>query len=135
MVSQCRERTDCTVKNSGGFSSPAISGSAWRAGTATVTKDTVAPGVPTANYTDNNNTNADQVSGNAEANASITVNKTSALTASYSTAASGAGAYSVLVAAVAGKPNPPTAVTYTITATDAAGNTSGAATLNYNDTK
>ena len=29
----------------------------------------------------------------------------------------------------------PTAVTYTITATDAAGNTSGAATLNYNDTK
>jgi len=26
-------------------------------------------------------------------------------------------------------------VTYTITATDAAGNTSGAATLNYNDTK
>jgi hypothetical protein len=56
-------------------------------------------------------------------------------TATYSTSASGAGAYSVLVAAVAGKPNPPTAVTYTITATDAAGNTSGAATLNFNDTK
>src|SRR5207244_10307369 len=96
----------------------------------------VAPGVPTANYTDNNNAVADQVSGTAEANASITVTKTSpAPTATYPTTASGAGAYSVLVAAVAGKPNPPTAVTYTITATDAAGNTSGAYTLNYNDTK
>jgi hypothetical protein len=36
---------------------------------------------------------------------------------------------------VAGKPNPPTAVTYTITATDAAGNTSATTTLNVNDTK
>ena len=113
-----------------------LAGNVSTAGTASVTKDTVAPGVPTANYTDNNNANADQVSGTAEANASITVTKTAPTpTASYSTTASGAGAYSVLVAAVAGKPNPPTAVTYTITATDAAGNTSGAATLNYNDTK
>ena len=126
--------------NEGGVTISAIStdlaGNVSTAGTATVTKDTVAPGVPTANYTDNNNANADQVSGTAEANASITVTKTApAPTATYSTTASGAGAYSVLVAAVAGKPNPPTAVTYTITATDAAGNTSGAATLNYNDTK
>lgn len=113
-----------------------LAGNVSTAGTASVTKDTVAPAVPTANYTDNNNANADQVSGTAEANASITVTKTApAPTASYSTTASGAGAYSVVVAAVAGKPNPPTAVTYTITATDAAGNTSGAATLNYNDTK
>ena len=115
--------------------SPVEPGNVSTAGTATVTKDTVAPGVPTANYTDNNNANADQVSGTAEADASITVAKTTAPTSTYSTTASGAGAYSVLVAAVAGKPNPPTAVTYTITATDAAGNTSGAYTLNYNDTK
>ena len=113
-----------------------VAGNVSTAGTASVTKDTVAPAVPTANYTDNNNANADQVFGTAEANASITVTKTApAPTGSYPTTASGAGAYSVLVAAVAGKPNPPTAVTYTITATDAAGNTSGTATLNYNDTK
>jgi hypothetical protein len=113
-----------------------VAGNVSTAGTASVTKDTVAPAVPTANYTDNNNANADQVFGTAEANASITVTKTApAPTGSYPTTASAAGAYSVLVAAVAGKPNPPTAVTYTITATDAAGNTSGTATLNYNDTK
>jgi hypothetical protein len=113
-----------------------LAGNVSTAGTASVTKDTAAPAVPTANYTDNNNANADQVFGTAEANASITVTKTApAPTASYPTTASGAGAYSVLVAAVPGKPNPPTAVTYTITATDAAGNTSGAATLNYSDTK
>jgi hypothetical protein len=112
-----------------------LAGNVSTTGTATVTKDTAAPGVPTANYTDNNNANADQVSGTAEAYASITVTKTTAPTGTYPTTASGAGAYSVAVAAVAGKPNPPTAVTYTITATDAAGNTSGAYTLNVSDTK
>jgi hypothetical protein len=99
---------------------------------ATVTKDTAAPGAPSAAYTDNNNA-ADQVSGSAEANAFITVTKASGPT--YTTTADGAGAYSVLVATVNGKPNPPTAVTYTVTARDAAGNTSGATTLNYNDTR
>lgn len=117
-------------------SSTDLAGNVSTAGTATVTKDTVAPGVPTANYTDNNNANADQVFGTAEANASLTVTKTVPTpTSTYSTTASGAGAYSVLVAAIAGKPNPSTPVTYTITATDAAGNTSGAYTLNVNDTK
>ena len=92
--------------------------------TATFTKDTVAPGAPTAVYTDNNNV-ADVVSGTAQANASITVTKTApAPTAAYPTTADGAGAYTVTVAAVNGKPNPAIPVTYTITATDAAGNTS-----------
>jgi Bacterial Ig domain len=113
-----------------------LAGNVSTAGTATVTKDTVAPGAPTANYTDNNNTSADQVSGTAEANASITVTKTvPGPTTTYTTTASGAGAYSVLAAAIAGKPNPPTGVTYTITATDAAGNTSATTTLNVNDTR
>jgi hypothetical protein len=113
-----------------------LAGNVSTAGSATVTKDTVAPGAPTGNYTDNNNASADQVSGTAEANASITVTKiVPGPTTTYNTTASGAGAYNVLVAAIAGKPNPPTAVTYTITATDAAGNTSAATTLNTNDTK
>jgi Bacterial Ig domain len=104
--------------------------------TVTATKDTAAPAAPTAAYTDNNNTTADVVSGTAEANASISVTKTApAPTANYSGAANGAGAYSVNVAGTNGKPNAPIAVTYTITATDAAGNTSGATTLNFTDTK
>ena len=50
-------------------------------------------------------------------------------------AANGAGAYSVLVATTNGKPNPAIVVGYTVTATDAAGNTSSAATLSYSDTR
>jgi hypothetical protein len=40
-----------------------------------------------------------------------------------------------VVAIVNGKPNSAIAVTYTVTATDAAGNTSAATTLNFNDTR
>jgi hypothetical protein len=102
-----------------------------------VTKDTVAPGAPTANYTDNNNANADVVFGNAEANASISVTKTApAPTANYATTANGSGAYTVNVAGTPGKPNAGAiSVTYVVTATDAAGNTSGTTTLNFSDTK
>jgi hypothetical protein len=102
----------------------------------TVTKDTAAPAAPSANYTDNNNAVADVVSGSTEANASITVTKTSpAPTTVYPTTANGAGAYTVNVAGTNGKPSTPIAVTYTVVATDAAGNTSGATTLNFTDTK
>ena len=84
-------------------------------------------------YTDNNNT-ADQISGSAEAGATITATRTApAPTSSYSTTST--GSYSMLVAVTNGKPNPAIPVTYTITAHDAAGNTSGVTTLNYNDTR
>jgi hypothetical protein len=99
-----------------------------------VTKDTVAPGAPSASYTDKNNA-ADQVAGSAEANASITVTKTSPVpTASYSATAAANGSYSVLVAIVNGTPPLPIAVTYAVTATDAAGNTSAVTNLSFNDT-
>jgi hypothetical protein len=99
-----------------------------------VTKDTAAPAAPTANYTDNNNA-ADRVAGTAEANAAITVNKTSAPTAQFTTTAAAGGAYSVLVAVVNGKNNTPISVTYAVTATDAAGNTSGATTITFSDVR
>jgi large repetitive protein len=112
-----------------------LAGNVSAASSAGVTKDATAPGAPTAVYTDNNNV-ADVVTGTAEANASISVTKTAPLpTASYPTTANGAGAYSATVAAVNGKPNPAIAVTYTITATDAAGNTSSVTTLNFSDTR
>lgn len=113
-----------------------LAGNVGTTGSTGVTKDTVAPGAPTANYTDNNNATADVVFGTAEANAAISVTKTApAPNASYPTNANGAGAYTVNVAGLAGKPNQAIAATYVITATDAAGNTSSATTLNYSDTK
>ncbi|HEY8631399.1 MAG TPA: Ig-like domain-containing protein [Gaiellaceae bacterium] len=111
-----------------------LAGNVSTARIATATKDATAPGAPTAVYTDNVRS-ADQIAGSAEANASISVNKTSAPTASYATTAAGNGSYSVLVATVNGTPASPISVTYTVTATDAAGNTSAVTTLNYSDTK
>jgi hypothetical protein len=109
-------------------------GNVSTARSAVVTKDTVAPAAPSAAYTDNNNI-ADQISGSAEANTSVTATKTSpAPTASYSTTADGSGGYSLIVAATNGKPNPAIIVTYAIAATDTAGNTSAATTLTYSDT-
>jgi len=99
----------------------------------TVTKDTAAPAAPTATYTDNNNS-ADQVSGNAEANASIAITETAPGSATFSTTAAG-GAYSALVATVNGKVNAKINVTYVVTATDAAGNTSGGTTVNFADAR
>jgi Bacterial Ig domain len=112
-----------------------LAGNVGATTSVTAPKDTVAPGAPSANYTDNNNNTADVVFGTAEANASISVTKTSAPTASYSTSANGSGAYTVNVYGTSGKPNGAIPVTYTITATDAAGNTSSVTTLNYSDTK
>jgi hypothetical protein len=113
-----------------------LAGNVSIARTATVTKDTTAPAAPTAAYTDNHNTVADVVSGSAEANASVTVTKTApAPTTAYPTTADGAGAYTVAVAAEFGKVPTPINVIYTITATDAAGNTSAVTTLTYSDTK
>jgi hypothetical protein len=110
-----------------------LAGNVSTTGTATFTKDTVAPGAPTAVYTDSVNA-ADQISGSAEAGAEITATRTAPTpTSSYSTTATGAGSYSMLVAATNGKPNASIAVTYTITARDAAGNTSAVTTLNYTD--
>jgi hypothetical protein len=112
-----------------------LAGNVSAARTATVTKDTAAPAAPTAAYTDNNNV-ADIVAGTAEGNASITVTKTApAPTAGFATTADGAGSYSVVVAIVNGKPNPPISVTYTVSATDAAGNTSSVTTLVFSDTR
>jgi len=112
-----------------------LAGNVSSNGSVSAPKDTVAPGAPTASYTDNNNTTADVVFGNAEANAAITVTKTSPTpTASYPTTATAGGTYTVNVAGTNGKPATPIAVTYTVTATDAAGNSS-TTTLNYSDTK
>jgi hypothetical protein len=112
-----------------------LAGNVSASTTAGVTKDTGAPSAPSVSYTDNNNS-ADAVSGSAEANASITITKQSpAPTATYNTTANGSGAYSSAVAAVNGKNNAPISVTYSVTATDAAGNTSAATSITVSDAR
>jgi Bacterial Ig domain len=111
-----------------------LAGNVSGTSTSTAPKDTAAPGAPSAAYTDNNNA-ADQVAGSAEANTTITVTKTSAPTGTYSTTANASGAYTVSVAATNGKPNAAISVTYTVTARDAAGNTSSATTITFSDTR
>jgi hypothetical protein len=101
---------------------------------ATVTKDTAAPGAPTATYTDNNNA-ADQISGSAEANTAITITETAPAANTYTTAASAGGTYSRLVDTVNGKSSAKITVTYLVTATDAAGNVSAATTVTFADAR
>jgi large repetitive protein len=109
-------------------------GNVSAARTTSFTKDTTAPAAPTATYTDNNNA-ADVISGTAEANAAISVTQTLPTAGTYSTTASAAGAYSLPVATVNGKNIALITVTYSVKATDAAGNTSVATPLTFSDAR
>ena len=104
--------------------------------TATVTKDTVAPGAPTASYVDRIGSQTDRITGTSEASATITATRTVPSPAGpYTTTAAGGGTYTVNVAAVAGSPSSPISVTYLVTATDAAGNVGAATTVTYSVTR
>jgi large repetitive protein len=109
-------------------------GNVSAARTTSFTKDATAPGAPTATYTDNNNA-ADVISGTAEANAAISVTQTLPTAGSYSTTASVAGAYSLPVATVNGKNSALITVTYSVKATDAAGNSSAATPVTFSDAR
>jgi hypothetical protein len=102
---------------------------------ASYVKDTVAPAAPTAAYTDNSGATADKIGGTAEANASIAITETLPGAGSFSGSANGSGSYSINVAPVNGTVGHPIAVSYSVRATDVAGNTSGATAVNLNDTK
>jgi hypothetical protein len=111
-------------------------GNSSAARTATVTKDTVAPGAPTGTYTDNLNANADAIAGVTEANATVTATRTLPSAAGpYSMSATGSGAYTLNVFATDGSVPAPISVRYLVTATDLAGNTGAALTLNVSVTK
>ena len=111
-----------------------VAGNVSTVRSATVTKDSAAPAAPTATYTDNNNS-ADQISGSAEANASIAITETAPGSATFGTTAAAGGAYSSLVASVNGKSSAKITVTYVVTAADAAGNVSAATTLTFADAR
>jgi hypothetical protein len=65
----------------------------------------------------------------------VTANRTAPSAAGPYTATAAAGAYTVNVANTAGTGGAKISVTYLITATDAAGNTSAATTLTFLDAK
>lgn len=99
----------------------------------TVTKDTVAPGAPTAAYVDHNKSTADDITGTAAANATVTATQTQPVGQTggpYTTTAAANGSYML---AVTDAKN--VTVTYLVTATDAAGNVSSQTTLTAVDTK
>jgi len=110
-------------------------GNVSTARTAGVTKDTAAPAAPSASYVDNSNTTADDISGSAEANATISITETAPGSATYGGSANSSGSFTIPVSAVHGTTGHPVNVSYTITATDAAGNTSGATTVAFADSK
>jgi hypothetical protein len=111
-------------------------GNSSTAKTATVTKDTVAPGIPTGSYTDSNNAVADIIAGTAEAGSTVSAAQTlPSSTGPYTVVAAVGGTYTLSVFGTNGKPATPIAVRYVITATDLAGNTGTALTLNFSDVK
>ena len=128
--------SDGTVTISATSSDAAGNVSSAKSGSAP--KDTVAPAAPSGSYVDANNA-ADQITGAngaAEANATITARQTApSASGPYSATANAQGGYAVSVARSDGKTNAPIAVSYTVTATDAAGNASAPTTVSANDTR
>jgi hypothetical protein len=100
----------------------------------TVTKDTAAPAAPSASYTDVNN-GADRITGSAEANASITATETAPNAGTFTASAAANGSYTCIVDTVNGKSSAKITVVYVVTATDAAGNTSGGTTVTFQDAR
>jgi fibronectin type 3 domain-containing protein len=108
-----------------------LAGNTSTARSITATKDAVAPGVPTAAYTDNLNPAADRITGTAQAGSFVSASRTAPTAAGpYTTTATSTGAYGVNVAASRGQ-----TVTYRITARDPAGNTGAARTLTFTTTR
>jgi hypothetical protein len=112
-----------------GATSTDLAGNVSTVRTGSVTKDTVAPAAPTTTYVDTSS--ADSVTGSAEAGAAIRATRTAPSAAGPFTATAAAGgSYTVTVSTVRS-----VTVTYSVTATDAAGNVSSAATVTSADTR
>jgi hypothetical protein len=113
-------------------------GNASATATTTNTKDTVAPAAPTGlSYGDSNG--ADHVKGTAEANSIVSaVRTTPSCTGGCgvfsATLTGGATTFDISVDRNNGSTSSPLSVTYSVTAADAAGNVSSAATLSASDT-
>ncbi|MEP6893213.1 MAG: hypothetical protein ABI927_05480 [Gaiellaceae bacterium] len=111
-------------------------GNVSAAKTGTLTKDTVAPGAPTASYTDANGVAADSITGTAAVGATVRANRTLPSAAGpFSVVVPAGGSYTLPVSATNGSNSVPVAVTYLVVAIDPAGNTSSTTTLSFSDVK
>jgi hypothetical protein len=112
-----------TVADAAGNASPASSGQA--------TKDTAAPSAPLAAYFDEKKDDADRIAGLAEPGATVTAVQTEGGSGGpYSATAGQSGVFVVTVAASSHD-----GVSYDVTATDAAGNTSATTVVSEDRTK
>ena len=105
-------------------------------GTLSVTIDTVAPGTPTGTYTDGNHPANDTIGGVAENGAQITATESSPGSTTFNATASATdGSYTVTVDNIfpTGRATS-VAYSYTVTASDLAGNMSAALTVSGSDT-
>ena len=110
-------------------------GNVSAAKTASAPKDTVAPAAPSATYVDERKAE-DGITGGAEAGSLVSATQTApAASGPYTATASGAGAYTLVVAQTDGSPAKPVTVTYLVTATDLAGNVSAVTTLTAEATR
>jgi hypothetical protein len=111
-------------------------GNVSTAATGTASKDTVAPGAPTASYVEASGTTADQITGAAAVGTTVRANRTvPSASGPYTVVVPAGGSYTLTVAAVNGSNSVPISVTYLVVAIDPAGNTSATTTLNVSDTK
>ena len=86
--------------------------------------------------TSTNRKAVDGITGGAEADSLVTATQTvPSASGPYTATASGAGAYTRVVARTDGSPGQPVTVTYLVTATDAAGNVSAVTTLTASATR
>lgn len=100
-----------------------------------ITIDTTAPTAPSnCSYGDSNNSTADTISCNAESGASITITETTPTAHTY-TGTAGGGSFTINVDGLNGNGGHPVAFSYSVTATDAAGNVSAATTVSGTDNK
>lgn len=111
-------------------------GNVSTAKTGTLTKDTVAPGLPTAAYTDSAALTADKITGVAEVGTTLRATRTVPSAAGpFNVAVPAGGSYTLAVSAVNGSNSVPILVTYLVVAIDAAGNVSATTTLALSDVK
>jgi cellulose 1,4-beta-cellobiosidase len=108
--------------------------SATKAPTYAVVKDTVSTTPSALAYTDNLTIVADALAGVVECAAAVTITETAPSSQTFSTTAAADGSFSRNVAALSGAVFG-IAYSYTVTATDPAGNVSASASISGTDTK
>ena len=112
-----------------------VAGNVSATATTSITKDTVAPGAPTGTYADRSGSTSDRITGSAQANATITATETAGPNPGsvFSATATALGSYTLNVDAIHGSSSKPVSYSYSVTATDAAGNVSAPTTVSGAD--